>query len=128
MSCIFKLFSSKKKTTERIQSLTIKINSPLPKTYEELVQYEAFLRSHMNRLNRRFELISKNLMYMRSQGNTMLILSSMKERQDLEVQFETLKTRLKEVIKKRTTFEGGPAETPKTPTLMLEVVKNPLAT
>jgi hypothetical protein len=57
----------------------------------------------------------------------MLILSTMKERQDLEAQFEAMKERLKEVVKKRRAFEGGPPETPKTPTLMLEVVKNPLA-
>lgn len=102
------------------------MSDPVPKTYEELVPYEAFLRNHMNRLNRRFEIVSKNLLFARSQGNTMLIISAMKERQELENQFEGMKERLREVVKRRGAFEGASPETPKTPTLMLEVVRNPL--
>jgi hypothetical protein len=128
MSCIFKLFSSgkKKNAVERKPSFILKMSDPIPKTYEELVQYEAFLRGHMSRLNRRFETVSKNLLYVRSQGNTMLILSTMKERQELEIQFEAMKKRLREVVKKRAEFEGNTPLTPRTPTLMLEVVPNPL--
>ena len=130
MSCLFNLFSSKKnkKTVERKHSFSIKMTDPIPKKYEELVQYEGFLRNHMARLNRRYETVGKNLMYARSQSNTMNILAAMKERQQIEVQFEQMKERLKEVMKKRGEHEGNPPLTPKTPQLMLEVVKNPLVT
>lgn len=50
----------------------------------------------------------------------------MKERQEIEMNFEKVKARLTEVLKKRGDVEG-PAP-PRTPTLMLEVVKNPLVT
>lgn len=128
MSCIFKLFTSKKNTqVERKQSFSIKMSDPIPKTYEELVQYEAFLRNHMARLSRRFETVSRNLVYARSKGNTIQVIASMKERQQIEAQFEQMKGRLKEVVGKRREFEGPKApETPKTPTLTLEIVKNPL--
>lgn len=123
-----KLFTSKKKTSvERKQSFTIKLSDPIPKKYEELVQYEAFLRNHMSRLSRRFEAVSRNLMYARSQGNTLQVIATMQERQQIEAQFEQMKERLKEVVKNRSRLEGPSApETPKTPTLLLEVVKNPL--
>jgi len=124
MSCIFNLFKSKKKSAERRASFTMKITSPIPKKYDELIQYEAFLRSHMNRLNRRYEVVGKNLLYVRSQGNTIQIIATMKERQQIEAQFEQMKERLKEVVKCRGEFEGF--STPTTPTLMLEVIKNPL--
>ncbi len=125
MSCIFNLFKSKEKASERRASFAIKMSDPIPKKYDELVQYETFLRVHLNRLSRRFEMISKNLVYARSQHNMPGILGCMKERQRIENEFEQIKARLKEVLEKRAEFEGG--KSPKTPTLMLEVVKNPLA-
>jgi hypothetical protein len=125
MSCIFNLFKSKK-TLERRASFAIKMTDPIPKTYEELVEYESFLRMHLNRMKRRYEMVNRNLLYYRSKNEMPGILAYMKERQQIEVQFEEVKARLTEVLKKRGVFEG-PA-TPKTPTLMLEVVKNPLVT
>ncbi len=101
------------------------MTDPIPKTYEEVVEYETFLRVHMNRLNRRYETVSKNLVHARSQQNVQAILGCMKERQRIEIQFEDMKKRLKEVLAKRTEFENPP--TSKTPTLRLEIVPNPLA-
>jgi hypothetical protein len=48
----------------------------------------------------------------------------MKERKNIESEFERIKQRLKEVLEKRRQFEDIPSS--KTPTLMLEVVHNPL--
>ena len=125
MSCIFNIFKSKKKTPQRRQSFTVKMTDPIPKTYEEVVEYETFLRVHMNRLNRRYETVSKNLVHARSQQNVQAILACMKERQRIEIQFEDMKKRLKEVLVKRAEFENPP--TSKTQTLRLEIVPNPLA-
>jgi len=125
MSCIFKLFKSKKSQVRR-PSFAIKMTDPIPKKYEELVEYESFLRMHLNRMKRRYEFVNRNLLHYRSKNDMSGILLCMKERQQIEVQFEEVKARLTEVVKKRAEFEG-PA-TPKTPTLMLEVVKNPLVT
>ncbi len=125
MSCIFNLFKSKKPQGGR-PSLMIKMTDPIPKTYEELVEYESFLRMHLNRMKRRYEMVNRNLLHYRSKNEMPGILACMKERQQIEVHFEEVKGRLTEVLKKRGVFEG-PA-TPKTPTLMLEVVRNPLVT
>jgi DNA repair exonuclease SbcCD ATPase subunit len=123
MSCIFKIFKSKK-VPERRPSFAIRLSDPLPNKYEELVQYETFLRIHMNRLNRRYETVSKNLIHSRNQNNMPGILACMKERKNIESEFERIKQRLKEVLEKRRQFEDIPSS--KTPTLMLKVVHNPL--
>jgi hypothetical protein len=102
------------------------MTDPIPKKYEELVEYESFLRMHLNRMKRRYDMVNRNLLHYRSKNEMSGILLCMKERQQIEVQFEEVKGRLTEVLKRRAEFEG-PA-TPKTPTLMLEVVKNPLVT
>jgi hypothetical protein len=104
----------------------IKMTDPIPKTYEQLVEYESFLRMHLNRMKRRYEMVNRNLLHYRSKNEMPGILACMKERQQIEAHFEEVKGRLTEVLKKRGVFEG-PA-TPKTPTLMLEVVRNPLVT
>lgn len=102
----------------------IKISDPIPKKYEELVEYETFLRSHLSRMNRRYETVCKNLVYARSHHEMSKVIAYMRERQQIEVQFEQVKERLREVMKKRGEFEGS--ATPRTPTIMLEVVPNPL--
>jgi len=126
MSCIFNLFKSKKKVAARRPSFTIKMVDPIPKSYEELVEYESFLRMHLNRMKRRYDIVNRNLLHYRSKNEMSGILACMKERQDIEITFEKVKGRLTEVLKKRAEFEGP--SSPTTPTLMLEVVKNPLVT
>jgi hypothetical protein len=126
MSCIFNIFKSKKKTPERRLSFVVKMSDPIPKKHEELVEYEAFLRMHLNRMKRRYDMVNRNLLHYRSKNEMSGILLCMKERQEIEMNFEKVKARLTEVLKKRSEFEG-PAP-PRTPTLMLEVVKNPLVT
>lgn len=128
MSCIFKIFRSKK-VPERKPSFVIKINDPMPKTYEELVPYETFLRNHLTRLNRRYEVVSKNLAYARNQNEMAAILLAMRERREIEVNFEQIKSRLTEVVAKRKEFEGPAApRIPRIPSITLEVVPNPLVT
>jgi hypothetical protein len=124
MSCLFNLFRSKKKL-ERKPSYMIQMTDPIPKKYEELVKYESFLRGHMDRMKRRYDMVNRNLVHYRSKNDMAGILIYMKERQQIEIQFEKVKVRLHEVMRRRGEFEG--TATPKTPTIMLEVVANPLA-
>lgn len=105
MSCIFKLFQSKHTGPERTSSFSYKFSDPLPTTLDELHPIELLLRKRLDRLNRRFETASKDLAYAREKQDMKDILVAMKLRRDSEEEFKAVKSKLNEIVERRTSLE-----------------------